>query len=207
MKKISYPVALCVLLAIGCSNINRSRDLANPAVPAETTAVQVCSACHGLDGNSTSPNFPKLAGQQAEYFVKQMKEFRSHNRSDPAGFEYMWGITRNLTDKQIEGLAAYYQKQVATTTAVRPSENGKKLFEGGVPDKGIPACATCHGADGHGNGQFPRLAGQHADYLAKQLIVFKRTNERPEGAIMKTVAHDLTAVDIKNVAGHIATLK
>ncbi|MGZ3158772.1 MAG: c-type cytochrome [Burkholderiaceae bacterium] len=86
MNKISYPLALLALLVAGCSNVERSRDLANPNVPPAVTAVQVCSACHGNDGNSTSPNFPKLAGQQSEYFIKQMKEFRSHNRSDPAGF-------------------------------------------------------------------------------------------------------------------------
>ncbi|MGZ3254601.1 MAG: c-type cytochrome, partial [Burkholderiaceae bacterium] len=156
---------------------------------------------------STSPNFPKLAGQQSEYFIKQMKEFRSHNRSDPAGFEYMWGITRNLNDKQIDGLAAYYEKQATTVSATNTTGPGKTIFENGVPDKGIPACATCHGPEGHGNGQFPRLAGQHADYLVKQLNVFQRTDQRPDGAIMKTVAHDLTPANIDNVTKYIAALK
>lgn len=207
MNKSYYPLLPLALFAAACSNIDRSRDLANPNVPPSVTAVQVCSACHGIDGNSTSPNFPKLAGQQPEYFIKQMKEFRSHNRSDPAGFEYMWGITRNLTDKQIEGLAAYFEKQPTTASASGSSEAGKKIFENGVAEKNIPPCASCHGPDGHGNGQFPRIAGQHADYLVKQLNVFQRTDQRPEGSIMKTVAHDLTPEHIDNVTKYIATLK
>ncbi|MGZ3158771.1 MAG: c-type cytochrome [Burkholderiaceae bacterium] len=119
----------------------------------------------------------------------------------------MWGITRNLNDKQIDGLAAYYEKQATTVSATNTTGPGKTIFENGVPDKGIPACATCHGPEGHGNGQFPRLAGQHADYLVKQLNVFQRTDQRPDGAIMKTVAHDLTPANIDNVTKYIAALK
>lgn len=207
MNKIACPFVLLAFLAAGCSNVERSRDLSNPAVPPAVTAVQVCSACHGIDGNSTSPNFPKLAGQQHEYFVNQMKEFRSHNRSDPAGFEYMWGITRHLTDQQIDGLASYYEKQAATASASGPADAGKNIFEKGVPEKGIPPCASCHGTDGHGNGQFPRLAGQHADYLVKQLNIFQRTDQRPSGPMMKTVAHELTPAHMDNVTRYIATLK
>lgn len=207
MNKVTYPLVLLTLLASACTNLDRSRDLANPDVSPAVTAAQVCSACHGIDGNSTSPNFPKLAGQQPEYFIKQMKAFRSHNRSDPAGFEYMWGITRNLTDKQIEGLAAYFEKQPTKPSGIVSSEEGKNIFEKGVPEKNIPPCASCHGPEGHGNGQFPRIAGQHADYLAKQLNIFQRTDERPDGSIMKTVAHDLTPEHIDKVTHYIATLK
>jgi cytochrome c553 len=78
--------------------------------------------------------------------------------------------------------------------------SGEKIFNGGVSDKGVPACASCHGPKGEGAAAFPRLAGQHADYLIKQLLVFQRTNERPEGSVMKTVAHGLSADDIRAVA-------
>src|ERR1035437_8895695 len=102
MNRISWLPVLAVLAAVsGCSNLERSRDLANPAVPPAVTAVQVCSNCHGVDGNSVSPNFPRLAAQQTAYFVSQLENFRSHGRSDPAGFEYMWGLSHNLTDDQI----------------------------------------------------------------------------------------------------------
>lgn len=208
MNKLSYPLALLLaLISVACSNVDRSRDLANPAVPAAVTAMQVCSTCHGMDGNSTSPNFPKLAGQQKDYFISQLKGFRSHNRSDPAGFEYMWGIVRNLSDAQIEGLADYYARQTPTVSDTSASAAGKAIFENGVPEKNIPACSACHGTDARGNGQFPRLAGQHADYLIKQLNVFQRTDERPEGAIMKTIAHEMSPENIDAVAAHLATLK
>ncbi|MGZ5714542.1 MAG: c-type cytochrome, partial [Caldimonas sp.] len=80
------------------------------------------------------------------------------------------------------------------------------IFESGVPATGVPACTGCHGAQGQGNATFPRLAGQHADYLVKQLIVFQRTDERPEGAIMKTVAHELTPENVRDVASYLQAL-
>src|SRR5690242_17436766 len=98
------PLILAALLSLtgaACSNLERSRDLANPAVPGKVIAEQVCSACHGVDGNSTSPAFPRLAGQPATYIVNQLTNFRSHQRTDPAGSEYMWGLSRHLTDEQI----------------------------------------------------------------------------------------------------------
>ncbi len=120
----------------------------------------------------------------------------------------MWGLTRKLSDKQIQGLAAYFSKQKNVPDAASGGDlsAGKRIFETGVPEKNIPACKTCHGPSAEGAGQFPRLAGQHADYLVKQLSVFQRTNERPEGAIMKTVAHDLTRANMVSVAAYLSTL-
>src|ERR1035437_6892153 len=102
MKRTSLTLALALaVIGAGCPSIERSRSLANPGTPAKTLAAQVCSNCHGIDGNSISPNFPKLAGQQEEYLVAQLREFRSHQeRVDPPGFEYMWGISRSLTDRK-----------------------------------------------------------------------------------------------------------
>ncbi|HXN09805.1 MAG TPA: c-type cytochrome, partial [Steroidobacteraceae bacterium] len=88
--------------AAGCTSLDRSRDLGNPAVPGTALAEQVCSLCHGVDGNSVSPAFPRLAGQQATYLKNQLVGFRSHHRADPAGTEYMWGLSHHLTDQQIE---------------------------------------------------------------------------------------------------------
>jgi cytochrome c553 len=203
-------VAAAAALSVGCTNPQRSRDLANPSVSATTMAQQVCSNCHGMTGSSVSPNFPNLAGQTEAYFVAQLEGFRSHRRRDPAGFEYMWGLSRSLTDEQIKGLAAYYASQAPQPQAIEGDsgrfEAGKAIFSSGVADKGIPACKTCHGAEGKGDATFPRLAGQHADYLMKQLLVFQRTDERPEGSVMKTVAHELTAQDIRNVAAYLQAL-
>jgi cytochrome c553 len=197
-------------LSAACANPERSRDLANPKVSATTLAQQVCSNCHGLTGSAVSPNFPNLAGQSPPYVVAQLNGFKSQGRRDPAGFEYMWGLSRSLTEEQISGLAAYYAAQAPQRQAIEGDRSridaGKTLFENGVADKGVPACATCHGANAQGNAAFPRLAGQHADYLTKQLLVFQRTDERPEGSVMKTVAHELTRQNIDDVASYLQAL-
>ena len=106
-KTMVMLAAAAIAVVSGCSNIERSRNLANPEVSAKTLAAQVCSNCHGLDGNSTSPAFPRLAGQQADYIVSQLNNFRDHQRIDPPGYQYMWGLSRHLSDEQIAGLAGY----------------------------------------------------------------------------------------------------
>ncbi len=211
MKRVHFSIVLAgALLVAGCANLERSRDLNNPAVPAVTIAQQVCSNCHGLTGNSVSPNFPNLAAQTPQYITAQLDVFRSHDRRDPAGFEYMWGLSRSLTDQQIAGLAAYFASQKLQPTPLESDPSrlsaGEAIFTGGIPAKSIPACATCHGPKGQGNEQFPRLAGQHADYVVKQLNVFQRTDERPEGAVMKVVAHELSPTDIENVAAYVQSI-
>jgi len=202
--------AAAAALSAGCANPQRSRDTANPAVPAVTLAQQVCSNCHGMTGSAVSPNFPNLAAQTQPYLVSQLSGFQSHSRRDPAGFEYMWGLSRHLTSEQIAGLAAYYAGQSPTVQPIegdsRWIEAGKLIFASGVADKGVPACAACHGPEAKGNEGFPRLAGQHADYLVKQLGVFQRTDERPEGSFMKTVAHDLTQQNIQDVAAYLQAM-
>jgi cytochrome c553 len=199
-------LAAAVALAAGCSTIERSRDIGNPAVTGATLAAQVCSNCHGIDGNATSPNFPRLAGQPEVYLALQLKSFRAHDRRDPAGFEYMWGLSRALTDAQIDALAAYYQAQAPKANRAESgplAEAGKSIFADGLPDQHVPACTTCHGANAEGHEQFPRLAGQHADYVVKQLRVFQRSDERPEGAIMKVVAHELRPDQIASIAAYV----
>ncbi len=205
VRALALAVPLLVLGA-ACSNLERSREMSNPATPAKTLALQVCSNCHGVTGVSISPNFPRLAGQQPDYFINQMKAFRGHSRSDPAGFEYMWGLSRGLTDEQIKGLAEYFAAQAPqpgepTDPALRSA--GQAIFEGGVPATNVPACKTCHGESGQGMAAFPRLADQHADYLVKQLQVFQRSNERPEGSVMKEIAHGLTQPQMTAVAAFL----
>jgi len=202
------PVTLVLALATvgsACTNLDRSRDLANPNVPPAVTAVQVCSNCHGVDGNSVSPNFPRLAGQQQAYIVAQLENFRSHQRSDPAGFEYMWGISRSLTDDQIKGLADYFAMQVPQPNApvdAQQMATGKDIFENGVPAKETAPCFACHGPKAEGIASFPRLANQHQDYLVKQLHVFQETEGRP-GTPMKQITHLLTHQEMEAVAGYM----
>lgn len=208
MKTALYTtLALAIAtLGVGCSNLERSRDLGNPQVHGKTLAMQVCSDCHGMVGNSINPNFPKLAGQQEDYLIAQLTNFRSHNRADPEGFQYMWGIARHLTDEQIKGLAAYFSQQKdAPNVAGDPAltATGKDIFENGIPKEKVAACAGCHGANGMGNGTFPRLAGQHKNYMIKQLYILSQTNERPAGAMMTPLVHGLTSKDMDAVTTYL----
>jgi Cytochrome c553 len=211
MQKLALPLALAVVsLSTGCADLERSRDVADPDVSGTTLAQQVCSNCHGIDGNSVSPNFPNLAAQQKAYLVGQLEGFRKPGRSDPAGFEYMWGLSHHLTDKQIGELAEYFAAQKAVTLrAGKPLQaaKGKQIFEEGLPSQSIPPCKTCHGEHGEGmEGVAPRIAHQHADYIVKQLNVFQRTNQRPAGAAMKVVAHELTKENMEDVAQYLQGL-
>jgi cytochrome c553 len=208
-RVLAIAVAIAALCA-ACASPERSRSLNDPTIPAMATAQQVCSNCHGIDGNAVSPNFPRLAGQPEPYLVSQLKAFRGHDRSDPQGFEYMWGLSRSLSDTQIEHLAAYFaaQKPLANPAHSDPAlaARGRVLFENGKTDKNLPPCMACHGDHAQGNQGFPRLAGQHADYVVKQLDVFQRTDERPEGAVMKTIAHLLDHDDIEAVAAYVQSV-
>ena len=203
MKSAARFIAMVGLLVlVACSQIDRSRAVGNPDVSAITLAQQVCSTCHGVTGNSVSPAFPKLAGQQREYLVAQLAEFRSHNRSSPAGAQYMWGFT-NLTPVQVQGLADYFSSQAPTFgPAGNPAleAEGRRIFSEGIPGTGVTMCSACHGSKGEGSAQFPRLAGQHADYVAKQLVIFQRTDQRPLGAAMKQVTHELSDHQIHALA-------
>ncbi|WP_080970946.1 c-type cytochrome [Burkholderia cepacia] len=206
MNKVAHIVSLAMVLAgAGCHDLERSRQVDDPAVPGKTIALQVCSNCHGATGVSVSPMFPKLAGQRKEYLVDQLTDFKSHARADPNAKRYMWGFT-HLTDKQIDELADYFSGQ-----GVVPGEAGdrtlldagKAIFVGGLPDKGVAACIGCHGQHGEGMSRFPRLAGQHADYVVKQLTIFRETETRPRGAIMKSVCANMTEQDMRAVAAYV----
>jgi cytochrome c553 len=209
MKKMTVPLAVAlVLTAAGCGTIERSRSLANPAVSGQTLAQQVCSICHGVDGQATSPQFPRLAGQQKDYIVTELKNFRGKGRSDPPGPEYMWGLARSLTDKQIDELAEYFSSQSpmkGTPIAVSSMDAGKKIFTEGIPAKGVPPCIACHGDEAQGRDAFPRLAGQHTEYLLRELHIFKETNFRPDTP-MSQVTHDLSPQEMQEVVSYLSTL-
>ena len=113
-------------------------------------------------------------------------------------------------DGQIADLAKYFSAQVPQPNVAadtRFADKGRSIFENGIPAGNVPPCSTCHGPKGYGTETFPRLAGQHADYIVKQLGVFQNTEERPEGAVMKTVAHSLTAQDMQAVAAYVQGLR
>ncbi|MDZ5436373.1 c-type cytochrome [Pseudomonas fluorescens] len=170
-------------------------------------ADSVCSLCHGLTGESVSPLFPKLAGQQKEYLKLQLTDFKKHARSDETGTRYMWGFT-HLTQTQISELADYFSSQSAMKAeADQPDVRGELIFRDGLPQAGVAPCSACHGADGRGNGQVPRVAGQHARYMSDQIKVLQQTEQRPRDTPMKQqLRHALSDADAESVARYMATL-
>lgn len=153
--------------------------MASPA-NAETVAelVQhVCALCHGRDGNSTSPLFPRLSGQRASYIEAQLREFRAHVRADPPAQAFMWGMASQLDDATIAELAKHYASQSPASNgrAVRLSSAlGERIYLQGTADGKVAACQVCHGADARGSDRGARLAGQHVEYLVRQLHYFKK---------------------------------
>lgn len=180
----------------------------DPITPEQVVerAIHVCNACHGDGGDSKSPIYPKLAGQPAIYLADQMRAFRAMKRSDSSAQAYMWGISALLDENTIEGLADYYEVQPITPGKPgKPAlvERGRQIFDQGIPASNVRACAKCHGEDGEGESVFPRIAGQHAEYIVKQLQEF-RTKLRPHGVIMANrVVKPMTPEDMEAVAAYL----
>jgi len=171
---------------------------------AEKVAITMCGTCHGATGNSTQPKFPRLAGQKASYLVAQLKAFRAQTRGDPDAISYMWGMASELDDPSIEALAAYYaaQKPEPSSSGSSPLvAPGKEIYEHGITNEGVPACSSCHGPDAHGVQEFPRLAGQHSQYVLKQLSSFQ-SNMR-NVAVMHGVALNLRTPEMQAVAAYL----
>jgi cytochrome c553 len=201
-------LAFALAALSGCANPPSSRNVNDPQASGKSIAVQVCSNCHGMTGESISPMFPKLAGQQREYLLAQLADFKGHERSDSRSVQYMWGFT-HLSAKQVDELADYFSGQTpmrAVAAGDADLARGKALFEGGLPDKGLVQCTACHGPNGEGNGSFPRLAGQHPAYVLEQIKVFQLTDLRPRGAPMKQVTHALADSDAQAIAQYIGTI-
>ena len=179
-----------------------------------------CAACHGADGNSMAPTFPRLAGQGERYLLKQLHEI---NRQDKKGavirsVPAMTGQTESLSEQDLADLAAYFSSQSAGGGQAKQElvAKGEEIYRGGIRSKGVPACAACHSPNGAGIAAsgFPRLAGQHADYVVATLKAYRaaqdgdasgRANDgdtRP----MRTIAYSLSDSEIAAVASFISGL-
>lgn len=196
--------------------------LAHSAVAGDAAAgknqTMVCSACHGADGNSAAPTFPKLAGQGEKYLVKQLRDIRDGARPIPT----MAGQLTGKSDEDLADIAAFYASQAASGGQADPAlvELGARVYRGGVADRGVAACSACHGARGGGNAPagFPALAGQHADYIADQLRKFRSGAENSleqdpnarvndgDSRMMRDIAAGMSDNQIKAVASFVAGL-
>jgi cytochrome c553 len=183
------------------------------------TKAATCIGCHGVNGNSVVPSFPKLAGQSEDYLLKQLQDFKSSARIDGM----MAGIVAPLTDADMANLAAYYAAQAVSQGVAKKDANialGQKIYRGGKKETGVTACIACHGPQGKGipAAGFPALSSQHAAYVSKQLKLFRqdsinaqtgvsnpsRTNDY-EG-MMINFTKSLTNAEIDAVSEYIAGL-
>jgi cytochrome c553 len=186
---------------------------AQDAAKAQTIANQVCAACHAGDGNSTAPANPKIAGQISEYLHKQLVDFKAQGGKKPARESpIMTGMVANLSDADMKGLATFYSGQQLKPAAASDKSLaalGQKLWRGGNAANGVPACAGCHGPAGAGMpAQYPRVAGQYAEYIAAQLKAFRdgtRAND-PNG-MMRGVTARMTEREMRAVAEYAAGLR
>jgi cytochrome c553 len=167
----------------------------------------LCAACHGPGGNSTNPDYPKLAGADAEYLARELAHFKSGKRKNVI----MSQIVTTIDDASIQDLADYFSEQKRTPGTVADpalAEKGRDIFTKGIIGTGVPACASCHGNEGLGDGKYPRLAAQHTAYEETQLRNF-RSGERANDAkgAMGDVARRLADDDIRAVVQYLASLK
>jgi cytochrome c553 len=201
---------LLLSLALAAAGAVQAATPAAPAKPdlakGQKIATEVCMACHAADGSRGSPANPILAGQHPEYLAKQLAEFKSGKRKNAI----MSGMVAALSDSDMRDVAHFYAgksfkpgfaKNKATV------ELGQKIYRGGIADRSIPACAACHGPSGAGLPvQYPRLGGQHGDYIEAQMLAF-RSGARANNAQMTGVAAKMNDVEIKAVSDYIAGLR
>jgi cytochrome c553 len=193
----SWAITGLALLA-GCSNVERSRNWGDPEVRGQVLAQQVCSTCHGLDGQSVNSLFPKLAGQTKPYIQGQLDAIQARDRNSEHTREFMWGPGRFLTSKQIDEIASYFSAQPAMragSLGAAQSERGKVIYHQGLPAAGVQPCASCHGDAGEGDDVVPRLAGQHEEYLVSRARI----------AMTKIVAR-LSDPDIADVSAYLQSI-
>jgi cytochrome c553 len=193
-------LGLCSLVAV---SITQAAD-----IEAGKAKTLVCAACHGADGNSVNPIWPRLAGQHATYIAKQLRDFKAAKRTDPT----MQGMVATLQDADIDNVAAYFEAQQPAAANFDQSllELGQNIYRGGITETSVAACMSCHGPAGKGNGPaaFPALKSQHPEYIVIQLQKFKSdTRANDTGKMMRNVANRMSDKEMKAVAAYIAAMK
>ncbi|WP_299872207.1 cytochrome c [uncultured Cocleimonas sp.] len=191
-------------LTARASEVKKEADAANGKAVSAT-----CAACHGADGNSVNPDWPKIAGQGEAYLAKQLHDFRSDKRVDPSMTAMAKGIK---SDSDVADLAAYYSSVKAKPGVANPEmiAKGEAIYKGGVVSSGVAACAACHGPTGSGNpaAKFPKISGQHAKYTVTQLMNFKSSKRANDtGKMMRNVALKMTDAEMDAVAEYISGLR
>jgi cytochrome c553 len=196
--------AVAISAAVGC-------NAATPPVgnaQGGAAKAALCQACHGATGNSSNPDWPSLAGIGADYIAEQLQNFKDGKRANPI----MGPIAAPLSAQDMADLGAYFDTLPNTGLEgdASSSQSGEKLYRGGDPARGIPACMACHGPTGRGNepAKFPALRGEQSVYIAKQLNAYAADARPPgPGGIMPMIAKRLTADDIRNLSSYVQGLR
>ncbi|NMG46641.1 c-type cytochrome [Azoarcus communis] len=207
---IKRSLLLSLLLVTGSL---QAQDQAPDLAKAKQTAETICAACHAADGNSQLSANPKIAGQHADYLFKQLREFKSWDGKPAVRDNAVMGaMVAGLDEADMKGLAVYFAGQKLVPEAAKnldTVERGQKIWRAGIPSKGVPACAACHGPAGAGlPAQYPALAGQFAEYTEAQLKAFRdevRAND--PNKMMRMIAIKMTDPEIKAVADYAAGLR
>lgn len=183
----------------------RGQPLPKDLARAEEIVQGKCFICHGVDGESSSPVFPRLAGQHGAYVARQLADYRSGKRKSTT----MQPMVEDLNPEDFALLGRYFESRKPLAHAVDDSELaqvGRFVFMRGDPFTGVAACASCHGEKGYGTPQLPRLAGQHAQYTENQLKAFNKRERTNDNAVMHTIAAKLSELELKAVAAYISGL-
>jgi cytochrome c553 len=203
------PRLLCALTtALTATGAFAAEPAASAPDPAKGAAIStaVCAACHSNDGSRGSAANPIIQGQHPDYLVKQLTEFKTGKRDNPI----MRAIAQPLSEADMKNVAAFYASKQAKPGFAKNKDLatlGEKLYRGGVADRNVPACTGCHSPNGAGiPAQYPRLAGQHADYIQVQLVAF-RSGTRQNNPVMSGVAAKLNDREIKALSDYIAGLR
>ena len=204
---IRLSAALVLALAGGAALANEAKPAVKPDAAKGQQLATACAACHTQDGSRGAPANPILQGQHPEYLVKQLTEFRSGKRKNPV----MSGMAAAIaSDEDIAHIAAFYASKQAKPGFARNKDTvtlGEQIYRGGIASRQVPACAGCHSPNGAGMpAQYPRVAGQHADYAEAQLLAF-RSGARANSAPMTAIAMRMSEVEIKAVADYVAGLR
>ena len=210
-------VALPALVAVGLTMAGSASVAQQPAAApdpaaAQKIAAEVCAACHGADGNSTIAANPKIAAQHPAYLFRQLRDFKPAGEGKKAARDnaVMAAFAATLSEQDMHNLAAFYGDQPLKPATARNKdlvELGREIYRAGIADKGVPACAACHGPTGAGlPDQYPRLSGQFADYTEAQLVAFQ-AGSRANNLSMHQIAERMSPRDMKAVADYIAGLR
>lgn len=208
MRNSWAPVTLVPLIVSGLMLSVIAPTYAAGDIPAGKAKAALCQGCHGPDGNSVTPLYPKLAGQIPEYLAKQLKDFKTKARQDPM----MSPMASPLSDTDILNISAYFAGQKPQPGAASGDkgmiELGKKIYRGGNAKTGVSACMSCHGPSGHGiPPKWPRVSGQHAAYTQKQLMAFKNGSRNNDEGVMTRIAFRMSEAEIKAVSEYMAGLR